>query len=197
MVSLNPLPQPIVAFDSSFCLPFTTGFIFRELILPWKQGKYYEIQDYSTKQVLFNLSPKNVYQGEELLTNMNGAPVAYNKKPPFKDLVQIFRQGQPMQSEYALSGQSHRHFAWTMRKITADITLLNGQRVNVVMKGENRWNCTMWLDEPKQGGIPIALCSPYPHKNFHRNLEYTVNVAPGIDCALVMLLLHTYILFSV
>jgi hypothetical protein len=44
-----------------------------------------------------------------------------------------------------------------MYKINSQVRLLNGQLVTIVMKGEDHYNFTMWIGEPKQGGTRKKL----------------------------------------
>lgn len=184
MVPLNPLQQPVAAVDSRFCLPHKVSLLMREFL----NSDNFTITDVNTGQAYFSLNQKFSLRGKEVLTDIYGNVVANSKGSFFSSGVKIFRGGH----SDVLIGETFRNSAFGMFKINAQVRLLNGQLVTIVMKGENHYNCTMWIGEPKQGGTPIAFCYPNPNRGMFSSMQYIVDIAPGMDCALVILLLVIY-----
>ena len=194
-LEVSELKEPLCVFDRRFVAPA------RHPTYLHMKAKFFSLScdsfkvvDPSTNQEWFSVKGKALSLSDKrTLFDTQGQPVFVMKEKVLQlnDKQTVYRGSDPSEEMFKVAS----NFGNTKQWATVKDDL--GKEHRIVMK--MTWmgfKGAIWLGEPKEGGICIAIVkSPLQWQNFAGSWardDFIVRIAPGVDAALIVAMLCAY-----
>ncbi len=182
--------DPICATESRFCLPQTVQLRLREKFFSFS-GDDFKITDASSGTVYFQCQGRAMSLREKKVLRDNMGVAVLNMKEKFLSFADKFKVFAGEHSDREICRFNCR-ITFLKAKLSSYFNdVVTGKPRLLVLKGDWRdKKCVIYLNEPKQGGVPLVrIFRPYTGRSILLGVDdYIVEIAAGVDIALVIIM---------